>query len=296
MLAGGGAVGSAGGSRGRILHARRWRPWTKARRSKSPISAAAGGDSDRRIGPARRRREARSPKRRGQLARPQPRSMIWWRPASSSTATGWLAAAGGRPGAGRGGNGPRRGNEADGDCRQCGLRQRPVARCRSQGADRCRQAPGRRPWHTALADLRTAVEASASLTDPVQSLDCRPRCAGQVAGVFGCAARGLQRPGQQEIGRPAAAGAERRPWRPLRPLRSLRRQRLPPPVATTTTTASSSPRAGVSGSKRSQLSSIVSSGRSMAKEVIRMGSGGTATQKANAAARQELRQISGECG
>jgi serine/threonine protein kinase len=136
---------------------------------------------------------------------------------------------------------------------------------------------------TALADLRTAVEASASLTDPVESLTAA-RDALTKSQAFSAAIQGA-------YSAQAAKKAEQLPTAPKTTTIAPTATTAAPaatttaPVATTTTTTSStsSSSEGVSGSKRSQLSSIVSSGRSMAKEVIRMGSGGTPTQKSNAA-------------
>jgi len=135
---------------------------------------------------------------------------------------------------------------------------------------------------TALADLRTAVEGSASLTDPVQSLTAA-RDILTKSQAFSAALQGA-------YGAQAKKTDEKLPTAPKATIAPTATTTVAPvatptaPVATTTTTTSSSSSSeGVSASKRSQLSSIVSSGRSMAKEVIRMGSGGTATQKSNAA-------------
>ena len=148
------------------------------------------------------------------------------------------------------------------------------AEARSQTLPANGQTPGLR---TALADLRTSVEASANMTDPVQSLGAaRDALAKSLA--FGTAlttayAQANKRTNQPlpEAPRTAAAGPTATPTAPVA---------APTPTATPTTSASSS--AAASPSKRGQLTSIVTSGRSMAKEVIRMGSNGTATQKANA--------------
>ncbi len=134
---------------------------------------------------------------------------------------------------------------------------------------------------TALTDLRSSVEASASLTDPVQALNsARDALAKSLA--FSTAIQGAY------SAQAAKKSEEKLPTAPKTTVATTTETVAPAattaaPVATTaTTTSSSSSTAGVSGSKRSQLSSIVSSGRGMAKEVIRMGNGGTATQKTNA--------------
>jgi non-specific serine/threonine protein kinase len=135
---------------------------------------------------------------------------------------------------------------------------------------------------TALADLRTAVEASASLTDPVQSLTAA-KDALTKSQAFSTALQGAY------SAQAAKRTAEQLPQAPRPTVAAPTATTVAPaataptaaaPAASSTTSSSST---GVSGSKRSQLSSIVSSGRSMAKEVIRMGNGGSATQKANAA-------------
>ncbi len=136
---------------------------------------------------------------------------------------------------------------------------------------------------TALTDLRTAVEGSANLTDPVQALNAA-RDSLIKSQAFSAAIQGAY------SAQAAKKADEKLPQAPKATLPTTTATTAAPvatttaPVATTTTTttSSSSSSEGVSGSKRSQLSSIVSSGRSMAKEVIRMGSGGTPTQKTNA--------------
>jgi non-specific serine/threonine protein kinase len=148
------------------------------------------------------------------------------------------------------------------------------AEARSQTVPANAQTAGLR---TALTDLRTSVEASANMTDPVQSLGAaRDALAKSLA--FGTAlttayAQASKRTNQPlpQAPRTATAGPTPTTVAPTAPAA---------PTATPTTSASSS--AAASPSKRGQLSSIVASGRSMAKEVIRMGSNGTATQKANA--------------
>jgi hypothetical protein len=130
---------------------------------------------------------------------------------------------------------------------------------------------------TALTDLRTSVEASASLTDPVQSLGAA-RDALAKSQAFGAA---LSTAYAQAAKRPA----ETLPKAPRTATTTTTTDTIAPSKPTVTaapTTTAGNGSAPASASKRAQLSSTVSSGRSMAKEVIRMGSGGTATQKANA--------------
>ena len=148
------------------------------------------------------------------------------------------------------------------------------ADARSQSLPGNAQTPALR---SALADLRTSVEASSNLTDPVQAL-AAARDALAKSQAFGAAlttayAQANKRTNQPmpQAPRTATTGAPGPVAAPSAPTAA--------PVATPTTTSSSAP---ASASKRGQLSSIVTSGRSMAKEVIRMGNNGTATQKANA--------------
>ena len=148
------------------------------------------------------------------------------------------------------------------------------ADARSQSVPANAQTPALR---AALTDLRTSVQASASLTDPVQSLGAA-REALTKSQAFGAALT------------TAYAQASKRTTQPLPqaprtattgPITTEVAPTAPVAAAPAATTASSSS-TGSTASKRSQLTSIVSSGRGMAKEVIRMGSNGTATQKANA--------------
>ena len=131
---------------------------------------------------------------------------------------------------------------------------------------------------TTLADLRTSVEASASVTDPVQSLGAA-RDALAKSQAFGAA---LSTAYAQASRRTAEPLPEAPKTATVRPTTTTAAPSAPTPTAAAPAAAASSSSASASASKRGQLTSIVSSGRSMAKEVIRMGSGGTATQKANA--------------
>jgi serine/threonine protein kinase len=132
---------------------------------------------------------------------------------------------------------------------------------------------------SSLSDLRTSVEASASLTDPVQSLGAAREALAK-SQVFSTALQGAY----------SAQAATKRTTEPLpqaprtataSPTTSAVAPTATTATATTPSSSESSP-AGASASKKAQLNSIVSSGRSMAKEVIRMGNGGSATQKENA--------------
>jgi non-specific serine/threonine protein kinase len=127
-----------------------------------------------------------------------------------------------------------------------------------------------------LSELRSAVAASANSTDPVQSLG---------------AARGALTKSQAfAAALPAAYRAQAASRRATAPLPQAPRTAT---VSTATNTvtpsapiaapAASGSTVGVSPAKMAQFNAIISSGRGLAKQVIRMGEGGSATQKANAA-------------
>jgi non-specific serine/threonine protein kinase len=147
------------------------------------------------------------------------------------------------------------------------------AEARSQTVPGNAQTPALR---TALDELRASVEASASVTDPVQSLGAARESlakslafGGALSTAYAQAAKRTTQPLPQAP-KTATAGTPTATVAPAAPA-------APAPTATVTSSS-----AVASSSKRAQLSSAVTSGRSMAKEVIRMGSNGTATQKANA--------------
>jgi non-specific serine/threonine protein kinase len=130
---------------------------------------------------------------------------------------------------------------------------------------------------SALGELRTAVQASASATDPVRSL-AAARDALAKSQVFAAAL-------------PAAAAsaqiAARKVDDRMTPAASPTLPRQATTATTTTPTAAAavpvaaSPSAAPSSSKISQIRSVISSGRNRAKQVIAMGSG-SGTRAANA--------------
>jgi hypothetical protein len=151
------------------------------------------------------------------------------------------------------------------------------AETRAQSLSSDVPAASRAPVNNALTELRNSVQAAASQTDPVQSL--------------GAARDAFAKSQAFSATLPAALRAQAASKRPTETLPQA--PRTPTATTTTTTTATTtaapttaapaaSSSSGDVASKRSQLNSIVSSGRSMAKQVIKMGEGGTATQKANA--------------
>lgn len=128
---------------------------------------------------------------------------------------------------------------------------------------------------SALSDLRSSVSVAASSTDPVHSLGAA-RDALVKSRAFAAALQG-------------AYGAQAASKRIAEPL-----PQAPRTTAVTTTINPVTPGAppvvapvvsstvGISPAKRAQLSSIVSSGRGLARQVIGMGEHGTPAQKANA--------------
>ena len=131
---------------------------------------------------------------------------------------------------------------------------------------------------TALSDLRTSVQASSSATDPVRSL-AAARDALAKSQIFAAAL-----PGAAASAQIASKKTDER--LPTAPSQTTARQattvtQSAPAAATAAPTAASSS-AAPSASKIAQIRSIISSGRSRAKQVIAMGSSGSETRKANA--------------
>jgi len=129
----------------------------------------------------------------------------------------------------------------------------------------------------ALADLRAAVQASSSATDPVRSL-ASARAALAKSQAFVAAF-----PAAAASGQVASKKADDR----LANVASPATSRLPTAVVATAPTAAVAapaaiPSAAPSASKVAQIRSIISGGRSRAKQVIAMGSSGSAAQKENA--------------
>jgi non-specific serine/threonine protein kinase len=152
------------------------------------------------------------------------------------------------------------------------------AEARAQGLSGAAPAASRTAVAAALADLRSSVEASANSTDPVQSLGSARDALGK-SQAFGAALASAYR---------ALAASKRTtdqaPQAPRAVTATAPTTTVPSTAQapTTTSPAASSSSAAASASKKSQLNSIVSSGRSLAKQVMSMGSGGNATQKENA--------------
>ena len=206
--------------------------------------------------------------------------MTAWLPlANNSTATGRITGLANDPAQ----DGlPQRGlmkvkRTATSDKLGCHAAARAEARVRRDFANTRHPAGARsRP----LADLRATVEASANSTDPVQSLTSARDALGK-SQAFGTALAGAY-----SALAASKRNADQLPKAPKAAIASTATTTTAPTTATatpaTTTASAASTTAAASASKRSQLNSIVSSGRSMAKQVISMGSGGNATQKENA--------------
>jgi hypothetical protein len=152
------------------------------------------------------------------------------------------------------------------------------ARAQRFSADVPSSSPGAARLRSALASLRSSVQASANITDPGQSLSA--------------ARDALAKSQEFAAALPAAysQAASRRSADTLPPLPSRTVTSAIPSapvsntVAATTETPSATDTIGVSPAKMAQFNAIVDSGRSMAKQVIQMGSGSAAseTRKANA--------------
>ena len=117
-----------------------------------------------------------------------------------------------------------------------------------------------------LAELRNSVEASANSTDPVQSLGAARNSLAKsqafsaaVSSAYSALAASKQ-------------ATERLPPAPRATTAATTTNTVSPTApAATTTTATASSSAGPSGSKVAQVNSIVSSGRAIAKQVMRSG-------------------------
>jgi serine/threonine protein kinase len=132
-------------------------------------------------------------------------------------------------------------------------------------------------WQTlssALSAFRSLAQGTANLTDPAQSLGAA-RAALAKSQEFSAAL-----PGVYSARAAAKRAGDKLPTAP----RTTVATTAPgtPTTAAPTASAPSSSSAGASASKKAQLNSIVSSGRSMAQDVIRMGSGATGIRKENA--------------
>jgi hypothetical protein len=128
----------------------------------------------------------------------------------------------------------------------------------------------------ALSDLRGSVQASSSATDPVRSLAAARDALAKsqaFAAALPAASASAQIASKKTDDRLANAASPTS----ARPTTTV----VQTPVATTAAPAATAS-AAPSASKIAQIRSIISNGRSRAKQVIAMGSGGSATQKANA--------------
>jgi non-specific serine/threonine protein kinase len=150
------------------------------------------------------------------------------------------------------------------------------ARARRFSAD-VRSGPGAGGVSNALASLRSSVEASAAITDPAQSLgatrDALAKSQAFAAALAAGYSQAARRPPDALAPPPTRTVATPIPGVPISNT-----------VAAPTEVPSSAATTGVSPAKLSQFNGIVDSGRSMAKQVIQMGSGSSAsaTRKANA--------------
>jgi serine/threonine protein kinase len=131
---------------------------------------------------------------------------------------------------------------------------------------------------TALSDLRASVQASSSATDPVRSLAAARDALAKsqaFAAALPAAAASAQIAAKKQDERLATAASPTTARQTTTVVQVA-------PTATTAAPAAASTSAAPSASKIAQIRSIISGGRSRAKQVIAMGAGGSATQKANA--------------
>jgi hypothetical protein len=117
-----------------------------------------------------------------------------------------------------------------------------------------------------LAELRTSVEASATSTDPVQSLSAARDALAKsqafsaaITNAYGALAASKAKADQQKVTKAATAAT-------TAPVATTT---TAAPAATTTPATTSS--SGTSASKQAQVNSIVSSGRALAKQVMKSG-------------------------
>jgi serine/threonine protein kinase len=132
----------------------------------------------------------------------------------------------------------------------------------------------------ALSGLRTLAQGTANLTDPAQSLGAA-RAALAKSQEFSAAlpavqsARAAAKRAADKLSKsPQTTVVTTAPGAPTTAAPSAAQA----PAASTSSTSS----AAASASKKAQLNSIISSGRSMAQNVIRMGSGASGIRKENA--------------
>jgi len=130
---------------------------------------------------------------------------------------------------------------------------------------------------SALASLRTSVEASADATDPAQSLNAA-RDALAKSRAFAASVQVANRRASEALAQRAA----KKTMVTATPTAPERTAAAAKPAAKTETAAATAA-TGVSAAKTAQFNGIIDSARGMAKQVIRMGGGGAnATRKANA--------------
>jgi serine/threonine protein kinase len=131
---------------------------------------------------------------------------------------------------------------------------------------------------SALAELRTSVQASASATDPVRSLaaarDALAKSQAFMA-ALPAAAASAQIASKKVDERLAPAAS------PTMPRQTTTAAQVAPTTATAAPAATSAS-AAPSASKIAQIRSVISNGRSKAKQVIAMGSSGSGTRASNA--------------
>jgi serine/threonine protein kinase len=116
-----------------------------------------------------------------------------------------------------------------------------------------------------LTDLRTSVEASANSTDPVQALGAARDALAKSQAFSAAAASAYTAVAANQ------SKTEKLPQAPKATTTTATTTTAATPTAPAAATATTGSSTGPSASKQSQLNSIVSSGRAMAKQVMRSG-------------------------
>ena len=131
---------------------------------------------------------------------------------------------------------------------------------------------------SALAELRTSVQASASATDPVRSRAAARDALAKSPAVMAAhpAAAASAQIASKKVDERLAPAAS-----PTMPRQTTTAAQVAPTTATAAPAATSAS-AAPSASKIAQIRSVISNGRSKAKQVIAMGSSGSGTRASNA--------------
>ena len=151
-------------------------------------------------------------------------------------------------------------------------------------------SPAGRSMSAALSDLRASVQASSNATDPVRSIAAARDALAKsqaFAAALPAAAASVQIASKKPDERLATAASPTTARQTTTVVQTA-------PAATTAAPAAASSTAAPSARRSRKSRSIIASGRSRAKQVIAMGSSGSADAEGKRQACEELRQISRE--